>query len=540
MKRRIIILLNLILLQSNFLFSDNWEPFPLNQTSYYKITGVYNTQSIVFFEKNDLLGSIGIINFDSVYKFNKNHSEYFSKKFNELKNDDCLISKLDSLNSKNYNFSSFIPDYYSIINDTLTFKMNYFNENNNFNLKLPLNLKQEDNFNQNSIDTIINYTVSLNIKLKSKEKVTTFGNDDSIMIFSIERKRLPNPLDNTFEIILSKNFGFLSFLPLDLLDPSPLSIRILKMELVSATNNSENFGETYDFQYRNRNNLEKPGDIKIYKEISGDLGYYNYVFIRDSIIGTDVSGDVVFVVFNRKIISTNQGNMPNSDKIDSYSYLKNDSIIYSGYNAMVDALKRGETFIPSTKLFERVPNKQTQQKDDSLEVIATPLLFKFVERCGEKDLQIYYNYQATLNREDCNLPTRYFFYRILDKTTDLWWDHGINDQTFEGSHIVGYKNGGCEWGDLSWPPKGVSVNENPSKEFLIFPNPTSDKLTLSQIPDGSVSYEIFDIFGGRVLSAPSLRDTPQEGNLEIDVSKLLSGIYFLKLNNQPPVKFVKI
>ena len=74
----------------------------------------------------------------------------------------------------------------------------------------------------------------------------------------------------------------------------------------------------------------------------------------------------------------------------------------------------------------------------------------------------------------------------------------------------------------------------------IFPNPTSDKLTLSQIPDGTVSYEIFDIFGVRILSTKSLWDTPQEWNLEIDVSGLTPGVYFLKLNKQKPVKFIKL
>ncbi|OGU60420.1 MAG: hypothetical protein A2X64_05890 [Ignavibacteria bacterium GWF2_33_9] len=88
----------------------------------------------------------------------------------------------------------------------------------------------------------------------------------------------------------------------------------------------------------------------------------------------------------------------------------------------------------------------------------------------------------------------------------------------------------------------VGVPENNSKYPIIYPNPTSDKLTISKIPEGVVSYEIFDIFGNRVLSTPSsLRDaTPQEGNWEIDVSKLSPGIYFIKIGTQPPLKFVKI
>jgi hypothetical protein len=81
-----------------------------------------------------------------------------------------------------------------------------------------------------------------------------------------------------------------------------------------------------------------------------------------------------------------------------------------------------------------------------------------------------------------------------------------------------------------------SVNDNETNNLLLFPNPTSDKLTLSQIPDGTVSYEIFDIFGERVLSV----ETIHELSLQIDVSSLQTGVYFLKLNNQPPVKFIKL
>jgi len=106
-------------------------------------------------------------------------------------------------------------------------------------------------------------------------------------------------------------------------------------------------------------------------------------------------------------------------------------------------------------------------------------------------------------------------------------------------------NNGMKIEFLEIKPKLTSNNEN--EEFIIksllYPNPAIDKLTFFQIPNGTVSYEIFDIFGERVLSTPSsLRDaTPQEGNFKIDVSFLPPGIYFLKLNNQvKPIKFVKI
>lgn len=83
-------------------------------------------------------------------------------------------------------------------------------------------------------------------------------------------------------------------------------------------------------------------------------------------------------------------------------------------------------------------------------------------------------------------------------------------------------------------PNGVNYNfENC---IMLFPNPTTDKLAISQIPDGAVSYEIFDIFGNKVLPLEAIHELP----LQIDVSSIYPGVYFLKLNNQPPVKFIKL
>lgn len=68
--------------------------------------------------------------------------------------------------------------------------------------------------------------------------------------------------------------------------------------------------------------------------------------------------------------------------------------------------------------------------------------------------------------------------------------------------------------------------------YLLSPNPTSDKLTISEIPYGAFSYEIYDYLGLKVQLGALVK--------EIDISFLSVGVYFLKLNNYPPLKFIKI
>ncbi len=536
MKKVYIILLTLVFFQFNNLFSENWEPFPLNQTSYYKITDVLNTTQTIFFEETDLVGSIGIINFDSVNVINEYHKEYFSKKYNKLKNDKCLISKLDSLNSDSYDLATIMPDFYSIISDTIYIKVNYYETNKSFTLKFPLNMKEGDSLILKSYDSTINYSVSLKIKQISKGVSEIFSLKDSVITFNIERTRLPKPNDSNFELKLSKKFGFLTFVPLDLLYISPLSIKIKQLELVSVDKNQEHYGEVYDFKYRNRNLFEKPGNIKIYEDIWGDP--WDYVFIRDSIIGIDNSEDFVFVVYNRQTISSNQGIIPNINKNYTYTYLKKDSIIYEGFNAMVDALGRGETFIPSTNLFDKVPNDETKQKDDSLEVIATPLLFKFVDKCGQKDLQVFYVYQATLDRENCLLPNRFFGYRILDYKMDLWWEiNKYDNYASEGDQYIGFKDGDCEWGDLTWPPKEVSVSLEQQYNYQLFPNPAHSSTRLNLQQEGDISITAVDVLG---RSFPLWSGYTSVGEMELDVSSLPEGSYTLLINYGTKVEAVRM
>lgn len=77
-----------------------------------------------------------------------------------------------------------------------------------------------------------------------------------------------------------------------------------------------------------------------------------------------------------------------------------------------------------------------------------------------------------------------------------------------------------------------NLTENP-----IFPNPASDFITIDvKNLEPMSEIVVHDLFGKKVLTIETIHELP----LQIDVSGLLPGLYFLKLNNQPPVKFIKL
>lgn len=79
------------------------------------------------------------------------------------------------------------------------------------------------------------------------------------------------------------------------------------------------------------------------------------------------------------------------------------------------------------------------------------------------------------------------------------------------------------------PP--LSVNEVAQIALELFPNPTTNKLKVKEIPEGATKYEIYNHLGAIV----------SEGVIsnEIDVSTLPAGSYFLKIGNTQK-KFLKI
>jgi len=83
------------------------------------------------------------------------------------------------------------------------------------------------------------------------------------------------------------------------------------------------------------------------------------------------------------------------------------------------------------------------------------------------------------------------------------------------------------------PNSSLAINEIPSNDFLIYPNPTSDKLQI-QSKSLNINYCIFDAMGRTMLQFKNL-----ELETSIDVSNWKNGVYFIKESNQKVSRFIK-
>lgn len=79
----------------------------------------------------------------------------------------------------------------------------------------------------------------------------------------------------------------------------------------------------------------------------------------------------------------------------------------------------------------------------------------------------------------------------------------------------------------------LSLNEFEKSELKLHPNPSSEYLELTNILNPT-EFVIYDTFG-KMVSKGLL-----EPNSKIEIIQLTTGIYFLHLKNNPPIKFVKL
>jgi hypothetical protein len=80
-----------------------------------------------------------------------------------------------------------------------------------------------------------------------------------------------------------------------------------------------------------------------------------------------------------------------------------------------------------------------------------------------------------------------------------------------------------------------------SDKCFIFPNPSTDYISLNaENLEPMSEIVVYDVMGNEI-NPPRPAGTPQEGNkYRIDISTLPAGVYFVRIENEKPMKFVKM
>jgi hypothetical protein len=116
---------------------------------------------------------------------------------------------------------------------------------------------------------------------------------------------------------------------------------------------------------------------------------------------------------------------------------------------------------------------------------------------------------------------------------------GETNATFEpvqdGEYAVIVSSGGCQDTSACFTILGLSLEENQSSLFSVFPNPANEIVTINTAFDQTFELVILDI-DGRVIKSYLL----DHSNEQVDVSDLSTGIYILEARTDSNVELVRL
>ncbi len=109
--------------------------------------------------------------------------------------------------------------------------------------------------------------------------------------------------------------------------------------------------------------------------------------------------------------------------------------------------------------------------------------------------------------------------------------HFVSDSTIDS--LSGWMIDSIRIEDPGCFSGGLVSKVNKGGEIMISPNPTSSELTLSS-PDNIATVSIFNLLGQTIYS-----NQFNSSNVQVNVTELAAGVYFVKVNGSYVQKFVK-
>jgi len=113
---------------------------------------------------------------------------------------------------------------------------------------------------------------------------------------------------------------------------------------------------------------------------------------------------------------------------------------------------------------------------------------------------------------------------------------GLPDWVVNGTDLAGKPrttNGKISVGAYEYDSSYTNINELQASDVVVFPNPATDQITISGLQSGEMLY-IYNVSGQQLLFCKAIGETEQ-----FSVSRLPSGIYFVKTSNGQALKWIK-
>lgn len=124
-------------------------------------------------------------------------------------------------------------------------------------------------------------------------------------------------------------------------------------------------------------------------------------------------------------------------------------------------------------------------------------------------------------------------YNNYDVSNNTDFDN-IDNIRFSG--LGGVSNMNVKIDEITISASSLSIDEFDTKknEFYVYPNPTSDYINVKNVYD-EVDYQVIDLQGAIIA-----KGRLNQRNCKIILSELPSGLFFLKIDKQQPIKVLKV
>ena len=341
-----------------------------------------------------------------------------------------------------------------------------------------------------------------------------------------------DPLDS-FTIVLSKNNGFVQVFDLYtfpyhkpdsvyragldfFLDRSTHTYSDVNSTFSSSPNSNITLFQLIDFINPNDQQLHNwnVGDVfESNHSGSNSLTWESFTnYILNTVSTKIVSGDVVnYTLSGTHYTYLSEPSICSLETFADPCFLITDSGSYN-FNDTVYSIA-DTLLMPEENL--HIPNYIFYFPDDTSQCLTSPayvLVFADYPLSGFGGSPVYYKLGIG------EISNEYFF-------SDLCILYFSNKLTYTNI-------GGVACGTFEWPVNVNNIQTSPST-LDIFPNPTTSQITITS------SDKIFSIAVTNLVGQTVYTNSYEAGRVDIDISQLPAGVYFIKINGTEVRKFVK-